>query len=432
MAETKKKGIHYAWIIMIGCFLLQAGQMGIIMNTGGVFLQPVADSIGCGRGDLSLYMTIMGWVCAFTMPIAGRWLSTMNFNVLMVVVSVLAGGSFIAMSFFTQVWMWWIAAVVLGFSTAFTFFAAIPVVMQNWFAKKAGFALGVATCSSGLGAAVFSPVFTTLIASVGWQTTYVVAGVASLVLSVPVCAFVLKFKPADKGMLPYGAEEGAEITKTAKAVDASGISASRAWKTGLVVIIFFIGASISLTCSFNQHMAGFGTSVGLSATMAGLFVSMYQLGNVVAKIGMGALNDAIGVKKTVVITSAIALIGVLVMIVGAGNVAMMLGGSFLYGFAIANQTVLSPIVIRKMCGSKDFAKMWSYSTMGNSILGSLGVSFNGMLFDMSGTYITPLSITIIGSLILSVALVFIGIARAKKVGFDEPEAGEPAAQTAQA
>ena len=109
----QKKGIHYAWIIMIGCFLLQAGQLGIIMNTAGVFLQPVADSIGCGRGDLSLYMTIMGWCTAFTMPIAGRWISTKNFNVLMVVVSVLAGGSFIAMSFFTQVWMWWIAAVVL-------------------------------------------------------------------------------------------------------------------------------------------------------------------------------------------------------------------------------------------------------------------------------------------------------------------------------
>lgn len=424
--EQKKKGIHYAWIIMIGCFLLQAGQLGIIMNTAGVFLQPVADSIGCGRGDLSLYMTIMGWCTAFTMPIAGRWISTKNFNVLMVVVSVLAGGSFIAMSFFTQVWMWWIAAVVLGFSTAFTFFAAIPIVIQNWFAKKTGFAMGIATCSSGLGAAVFSPILTNLCVSMGWESTYVVAGVASLILSVPVCAFVLKLKPADKGMLPYGAEEGADVDQVAKAADTTGISASRAWKTGLVVVIFFIGASISLTCSFGQHLAGFGTSVGLDATLTGLLLSMYQLGNLVAKIGMGTLNDAIGIKKTFLVSTAIPLIGVILMIVSGGNTMMLLAGSLLYGFVNGNQTVLAPIICRKMFGAKDYAKMWSYSTMGNSILGALGVSINGMLYDVSGTYLTPLTIVIVGSLVISVVLVLFGLYRSSKVGFDKEETVESA------
>lgn len=430
MAETKQKGIHYAWVIMVGCFLLQAGQLGIIMNTAGVFLQPVADSIGCGRGDLSLYMTIMGWCTAFTMPIAGRWISTKNFNVLMVVVSVLAGGSFIAMSFFTQVWMWWIAAVVLGFSTAFTFFAAIPIVIQNWFAKKTGFAMGIATCSSGLGAAVFSPILTNLCVSMGWQSTYVVAGVVSLILSVPVCAFVLKLKPADKGMLPYGAEEGADAASVAKAADATGISASRAWKSGLVVVIFFIGASISLTCSFGQHLAGFGTSMGLDATLTGLVLSMYQLGNLVAKIGMGTLNDAIGIKKTFLVSTAIPLVGVILMIVSGGNTFMLLAGSLLYGFVNGNQTVLAPIICRKMFGSKDYAKMWSYSTMGNSILGALGVSINGMLYDVSGTYLTPLTIVIVGSLVISTILVLFGLYYSKKVGFDKEDV--PAAQPAQA
>ena len=87
MTATKARNgkIHYAWIIMIACCFLQAGQLGIIQNLSGVFLQPVSDSIGCGRGDLSLYMTIQAWSTAAVMPLVGRWLPTKNINVLMTV-----------------------------------------------------------------------------------------------------------------------------------------------------------------------------------------------------------------------------------------------------------------------------------------------------------------------------------------------------------
>lgn len=83
MAEApaaKKGGLHYAWVIMIACCFIQAGQLGIIMNCGGIFLQPVSSSIGCGRGDLAIYMTLQAWALALTMPLVGKWLPTKNIN----------------------------------------------------------------------------------------------------------------------------------------------------------------------------------------------------------------------------------------------------------------------------------------------------------------------------------------------------------------
>ena len=92
-APAKKQGkIHYAWIIMIACCFLQAGQLG----------------------------TIQAWAPAFMMPIVGRWLPTKNINVLMTVAAILDGGGFMLMSQFTEPWQWWLDAVVIGIGTFLT------------------------------------------------------------------------------------------------------------------------------------------------------------------------------------------------------------------------------------------------------------------------------------------------------------------------
>ena len=55
--SEKSQGVHYAWWVMIGCFFLQAGALGAIMNAGGIFIVPVCNELGFDRGALALYLT---------------------------------------------------------------------------------------------------------------------------------------------------------------------------------------------------------------------------------------------------------------------------------------------------------------------------------------------------------------------------------------
>lgn len=419
MTATKARNgkIHYAWIIMIACCFLQAGQLGIIQNLSGVFLQPVSDSIGCGRGDLSLYMTIQAWSTAAVMPLVGRWLPTKNINVLMTVAAVLDGGGFMLMGTFTQPWMWWIDAVIIGVSSAFLFFAPLPMIITNWFKKKTGLAMGIATAFSGVGAAIFTPILANLIVSVGWQSSYYIAGAASLVLTVPFTAFVLKFKPADVGLTPYGAS-AEETVAQAKADMATGMSVKRAWATGLVVLIFLIGGIMSLTTSFTQHMTGFGKWVGFSATTLGLLGSANMIGNLVGKLVLGPLNDKIGTRKTLTIGYIVVFIGLIITIFNGGNTALLFAGATMYGVAFSIQTVMLPLVCQTMFGPKDYPKLFSYATMGNALIGSVGISINGALFDATASYYPGLTFVAICG-VVAMGMCFIGMVRARKVGFDK-------------
>ena len=431
-APTKKQGkIHYAWIIMIACCFLQAGQLGIIQNLSGVFLQPVSDSIGCGRGDLALYMTIQAWATAFMMPIVGRWLPTKNINVLMTVAAILDGGGFMLMSQFTEPWQWWLDAVVIGIGSSFLFFAPLPMLINNWFKKKNGLVMGISTAFSGVGAAIFTPILANLIVTVGWQSSYMIAGGASLILTVPFTAFILKFKPSDIGMTPYGAEEG-ETVESAKAGMNVGISAKRAWVTGLVALIFLTGGVMSLTTSFTQHMTGFGAWLGMSATALGLLGSANMVGNLVGKLVLGPLNDIIGTKKTLIVGYIVVAIGLVMVIFNGGNTTILFIGALLYGVAFSIQTVMLPLVCTKMFGPKDFPKLFSYATMGNALVGSMGIAINGAIFDAAGSYYPALVFVSACGIVAFLMLMF-GMWRAHKVGFDKEEApAAPAAAAAKA
>ena len=428
-APAKKQGkIHYAWIIMIACCFLQAGQLGIIQNLSGVFLQPVSDSIGCGRGDLALYMTIQAWATAFMMPIVGRWLPTKNINVLMTVAAILDGGGFMLMSQFTEPWQWWLDAVVIGIGSSFLFFAPLPMLINNWFKKKNGLVMGISTAFSGVGAAIFTPILANLIVTVGWQSSYMIAGAASLILTVPFTAFVLKFKPSDIGMTPYGAEEG-ETVESAKAGMNVGISAKRAWATGLVVLIFLTGGVMSLTTSFTQHMTGFGAWLGMSATALGLLGSANMVGNLLGKLVLGPLNDIIGTKKTLIVGYIVVAIGLVMVIFNGGNTTILFIGALFYGVAFSIKTVMLPLVCTKMFGPKDFPKLFSYATMGNALIGSMGIAINGAIFDAAASYY-PALIFVSACGIVAFLMLMFGMWRAHKVGFDKEEA--PAAPAAAA
>ena len=289
-------------------------------------------------------------------------------------------------------------------------------------------AMGISTAFSGVGAAIFTPILANLIVTVGWQSSYLIAGAASLVLTVPFTAFVLKFKPSDVGMIPYGAEEG-ETVESAKAGMRVGISAKRAWATGLVVLIFLTGGVMSLTTSFTQHMTGFGAWLGMSATALGLLGSANMVGNLVGKLVLGPLNDIIGTKRTLIVGYIVVAIGLVMVIFNGGNTIILFIGALFYGVAFSVQTVMLPLVCTKMFGPKDFPKLFSYATMGNAFIGSMGIAINGAIFDAAGSYY-PALIFVSACGIVAFLMLMFGMWRAHRVGFDREETAAEAAAAA--
>ena len=144
------------------------------------------------------------------LPIAGKLMNKIDLRILLSAAVIVNGVTYLVMSQLTEVWMFYVAGVFLGIGTAPLIYLAIPTLINNWCTKKVGFFVGLCMAFTGIGGVIFNPVGTALIGSGpdGWRLGYLVFGIIMLVATLPFTLLVVRSKPEDKGLLPYGAEVG--------------------------------------------------------------------------------------------------------------------------------------------------------------------------------------------------------------------------------
>lgn len=404
----RKAGIHYAWWIVVGCCFLQACCLGLMMNSAGIFYTPVTEDLGIGLGPLALYVTVYFFVTTFTYPFVARILPKYNVNVVLSLSVAICCVGMGLMSTYTSVWQWYFSGVLFGIGGAFVFVVAATVLVENWFDKKRGLALGITQCFSGIGGAIFPIVGTALINQVGWRSTYLILAIVAAVLVLPWTMFVFKFKPEDKGLKPYGYEEA----KTDSGKIASvypGVSAKKALLTAAFWALFLYGGVEALMSGYNTHLPGFAISIGLGDVFGSEMLSLSMIGYVFATVVMGWLTDKIGV----VIPSFITLLITALSLFGFAVLREQLPLSvcaFFFGTNSVIITISMATLVSDIFGRKDYAKILSYIRMSGCIA-AFGSSAIGFVYDATGRFDISFYA---GIVILAACAVLVAIAVSQK------------------
>jgi predicted MFS family arabinose efflux permease len=101
-----------------------------------------------------------------------------------------------------QLMLAWGVCVGLGSGNAAIVLGA--TVVSRWFHERRGTVMGIVTASTATGQLAFLPMLAWIVEHRGWRTvTLVLAGALALVF--PVAALLLRERPRDVGLLPYGA-----------------------------------------------------------------------------------------------------------------------------------------------------------------------------------------------------------------------------------
>lgn len=409
MGETKS-GIHYAWKIMIGCCVLQAGALGAIMNSGGIFFVPICDDLGFDRGALSLYLTFYFIATTAAYPLVARFLPRWDFRKFLTGCFLVIAAVEAAMGFFTELWHWYVGGVVLGVAGALVFVVASTVLIENWFVAKRGTALGVAMCGSGIGGVVFPILGNALIEAVGWRMAYVAIAVIICVLVLPWTTRVFRLHPSELGLEPYGAEQTActdEETSPAK-----GMPAKRAVATLAFACIFIYAGIEALFSGYNNHLPGFAVSIGYDAAFGASILALAQLGYTVATLVMGWVTDKIGVAASTYITLGITAASLLGFCFLQDELPLIIA-AFVFGMNSVIITVSVPTLISELFGKRDFAQILSYSRM-SGIIGCFGAAMVGACYDVTGSYIGSF-LAGVGILVACAILVAIALTQRKKL-----------------
>ena len=410
--ERRSRRLHPAWLILIACCFLQAGGMGTINNAAGIMVPAVLGDLQFSQGSFMLYFTIQGLCMTAALPVAGKLLPKVSMRVLVSVGMVAAALAFASMGQFNAVWQWYVAGAVLGVAAAFAFLLPAPVMIGNWFKKKAGLAMGIAMACSGIGGAVMNPLGGALIQSLGWRPTYAVLALIAAVLVLPFSLLVMKFKPADPRDA-YGADEVEDTPASSGAETASGVSAARAVRSLAFACVFLVAGFLSLESAFLQLMPTYAGTVGLAA-VAAFLPSIAMISNIVGKLVLGWLADAVGPRNATLCGFGVGVTAFALFLASNGNVGMVMVAAALFGVLTAMVTVNVPLLVRSAFGSKDYGTLFSYVSIGTSLVGSLGISVYGFLFDRFVSYDPGLMLGI-GTGVASAALLLVGMAAAKRL-----------------
>ena len=405
--EEKKQGIHYAWRIMIGCCFLQAGALGAIMNSGGIFFVPICNDLGLDRGAIALYLTFYFIATTFTYPFVAKFLPKWDFRKFLTGCFLILAAVEAATGFFTELWQWYVGGVILGIAGALVFVVASTVLIENWFVEKRGTALGIAMCGSGIGGVVFPILGNYLIETIGWRMAYPAIAVIICILVLPWTMFVFRLHPSDLGLEPYGAEKAKEME--AAAANEKGMPAKKAIFTLAFVCIFLYAGIEALFSGYNNHLPGFAESIGYSAAFGASILSLAQLGYTVATLVMGWVTDKIGVAASTYITLGITALSLLGFSFFQDEIPLIIS-AFVFGMNSVIITISVPTLISDIFGKKHFAEILPYSRM-SGIIGCFGAAAIGACFDITGSYVGSF---LAGVGILAACAILVGIALSQK------------------
>ena len=201
---SKTHRIHPAWFVAAIAFVALVGAAGF-RATPSVMLTPLHDEFGWSLGTISAAVSVNLLLYGLTAPFAAALMDQFGIRrVVMFALLLVSAGSGLTV-FMTASWqliLCW--GVLVGLGTGSMALAFVATITGRWFVKHRGLVTGVLTAGGASGQLVFLPVLANLSQSSGWRTAALTVAIAALAV-VPLVLWRLRDRPADLGVLPYGA-----------------------------------------------------------------------------------------------------------------------------------------------------------------------------------------------------------------------------------
>jgi sugar phosphate permease len=369
-----KSKFHYGYVIVACCCLIMGIDIGLVMSCAGVFYKPVSSDLGVSVGDFGLYMTFIYALSFLMLSLAGRMMEKFSARWLLTVSSGILGLVYISMSTFRAVWQFYAAGTLIGVALAFLLYLSYPVLINRWFKVRVGFFIGLCSAASGVGGVLFNPLAGRLIAEYGWRNTYLIFGVVILLIVTPLLALLLRSHPQDMGLTPFGSDHQPNSGMP------TGITFQQATKSPVFYLLLVFAFFMISVSTLNLFLPTYITSSGYSVQQSALVASLVMLGVTIGKVALGWINDTSQLRG-VLTSTGLGILGLVLLLTGQSNIAFMLIGAFLFGWAYAGVTVETALLVRSVFGSKDYARIFSIISIALAAGGAVMAGGWGYLAD---------------------------------------------------
>ncbi len=389
MTEGETK-IFYGWYMVAICFVVNFIVFGISVNTFTVYVKPIVTDMGWSRAKFSFGMTLAALAMGFVAPLIGRLIDRTGARITMAVGAFIIGMCTIILSKAQSLEQFYLLYMISGAGQAATTLIPISLVISNWFELKRGRALGIVMTGTGLGAMVMVPVTSWIVVNYGWRTSYLIMG--GIILSMaPFCLIFIRTSPSEMGLKP----DGGTVVAHTDTHRLEGFTVKEAFTSisfWLIAAMMFILGLVGM--GIGLHTMPYLTDIGHTEIMAGIIISIISLMTVFGKIGMGFLADHLGIRKVIILTCALIIVGILILM-HAKVLFIAVIFALIYGLAIGAPLLINPALTADCFGLAFFGSIFGILSLFNIIGAGIGASLTGAIFDSTKSYMPAFWIFII-------------------------------------
>lgn len=370
----------YGYVIVAVGFLNLAVMWGTLYAFG-VFFNPLLDEFGWSRATTSGAFALSVVMLAGFSILAGRLTDRFGPRAVITAGGLLLGTGCLLMSLVHSVWQLYLFyGVIMGLGMS-TSFVPVASTVVRWFVRRRGMMAGITTSGLGFGTLVMSPLANRLIESYGWRNSYLITGIAVLVLVVS-SAQLLRRDPARKGLQPYGADEVGAVSLSEGGFSLlEAVRTRQFWMFDIASLFFGISLGAVLV-----HLVPHTIELGFSPAAAALGLGLVGGGGTIGRVVMGIVCDRIGARPAQVINFSFVTGGLLLLLAADGLAALYLA-AVAFGFGYGGISALAPSTTAELFGLRAHGAILglvaSIGGDGGSAIGSTGA---GYIFDVTGRY----------------------------------------------
>src|ERR1700730_11464670 len=387
--------------ISSGYWVVLALSLIVLLSMGirfaiGPFLKPVSAELAIDRGTFPLVISLSLFLYGAFMPLVGRVVDRFGSRVVCSVGAVVMAASLVAAARMTTLWEFYLYYAVVGsLGLAATGHVMGSVALARWFVRRRGLAMSTLGAAGMAGMALVVPVAMWCILRYGWRATFVILGVGSLAIMLPLTLWVLRDGPESMGLEPDG-DAAPAPAPASRIIERTAIGdALRVPSFWLLSVgLFNCGFSMSLLSAHGVPMLTDHGFHPMTASSAIRFLALTAIGG---GLLLGLISDRWG--RTPVLASVYVLrLIAFAMLFFVRDPLLLLVVAAIGGVGMSGSLAMTSALTGDIFGRYSVGSIFGLIFLSHQTGAALGSWLGGTLFDLTGGYGAAFSVA--GALLL--------------------------------
>ena len=400
---------YYGWVIVATCFFILT-LTSLVATSFPIFYVPVLEGFNWSRGGTAIALSIHLILSGIAAPFAGGLIDRYGPRMIMPIGAIMTGTALILLSRSMALWQVYATFGVLGaLGCSAVHITPLTTVASNWFTRNRGMAISLIVAGPGAGQLLILPLLQSFIQRTGWRSTYLVFGIAVLVVPTVLVRLFLYRNPTEKGVAleeetrpqraasgnDLGSEQSEDAGTTTEfvVVDkqwadtdwtiAKAVHTQRFWM--LILVLALVASGFFL---IGIHLIAYLEDKGYSPRIAAYVMGFQGFINIFGTLLGGMLGDRIGREKTLSL-GVLFYIGCIVFLNLSGtavNLYLLVAFVLFYGVGYGMAFPALMASVADLFQGKHFGSILGVLLLGGYFGAAFGSWLGGFLFDLTHGY----------------------------------------------